>query len=234
MSVCALPDSPGLFQCRIDQEPVPIPRSRIARVLGYGAEVPEYVEDAVATVCADLERVCRPMGGFRVFPGSTAPDGFECGGTAFATGPEIARQLEASQRLALFVGTVGGGYEQLRRDYASQDETLLAYVLDAAGSEWAEGVADRVEREVQSLAKADGMAISNRYSPGYCGWRVNEQHGLFALLPRDFCGIALNGSAMMTPMKSVSGVIGLGRGLKYNAYRCDLCNLGETCRNRSR
>ena len=234
MSVFAVPGSPGLFQCRIEQEPVPLPRARIARVLGYGAAVPEYVEDALDTVCADLERACQPMGGFRVFPGSAGADGFRCDGQAFATGPEIARQLDRSERLALFVATVGRGFEQLRQDYASQDEPLLGYVLDAAGSEWADQVADRVEREVRSLAKAEGLSISNRYSPGYCGWKVSEQHGLFALLPGDFCSISLNPSAMMTPMKSVSGVIGLGRGIQYSAYRCELCDLRETCRGRSR
>jgi hypothetical protein len=39
---------------------------------------------------------------------------------------------------------------------------------------------------------------------------------------------------MMRPIKSVSGVIGLGTGVKHNAYRCDLCDMRETCRGRSR
>ena len=55
-----------------------------------------------------------------------------------------------------------------------------------------------------------------------------------ALLPKDFCGITLSPSAMMRPIKSVSGVIGLGAGVKHNAYRCDLCDMRETCRGRTR
>lgn len=228
-----VPEAPGLFRCRIEPEPVPLPGSRIQRLLGYRSAVPEHVAEALAVVCADLERVCQPMAGFRVLPGTVTPDGCQCGGQSFATGPEIALRLQGSERLALFVGTLGGGYEQLRQAYTREDEPLLLYVLDAAGSEWAEQVANRVEREVRSLARAQGLSSSNRYSPGYCGWRVDEQHQLFGLLPPAFCGIALNGSAMMTPMKSVSGVIGLGRGLRRSAYRCELCNLRETCRSRS-
>lgn len=228
-----VPEAPGRFRCRFDQEPVPVPRSRVARLLGYRHAVPEHVAEALAIVCADLERACQPMAGFQVLPGTVTPDGCQCGGQAFATGPEIAQRLDGSERLALFVGTVGGGYEQLRQAYTRHDEPLLLYVLDVAGSEWAEQVANRVEREVRSQARAQGLSCSNRYSPGYCGWRVDEQHRLFGLLPPAFCGITLNGSAMMTPMKSVSGVIGMGRSLQRSAYRCELCNLRETCRSRS-
>lgn len=225
---------PELFQCCLDHRPLALSKSRIARVLGYRDAVPDYVTDAIDTVCADLRRQSQPSGGFRLVDAACTADGFKCAGMYFATGPEIAGQLQRAERLALFTGTVGEGYEQLHRSYTDQDDPLLIYVLDAVGSEAAERVADRIEKEIAALAKAGGMTISNRYSPGYCGWKVAEQHNLFALLPEDFCGITLNRSAMMRPVKSVSGVIGLGRDLRRNAYRCNLCDLRETCRGRTR
>lgn len=225
---------PELFQCGLEDKPVPISKPRIARVLGYRDKAPDYVTDAIDTVCADLRRQSPPRGGFRLVDASCATDGFGCEGLSFATGPEIAGQLHGSERFALFTGTVGEGYEQLHRRYTDEDDPLLVYTLDAVGSELAERVADRIEKEIGALAKARGMTISNRYSPGYCGWKVAEQHKLFALLPKDFCGITLSPSAMMRPIKSVSGVIGLGLNIRHDAYRCDLCKLRETCRGRTR
>lgn len=234
MSAEAVTGLSELFRCCLERHPVALSKSRIARVLGYRDQVPDYVSDAIDTVCADLRRLSQPLGGFRLLDVSCTPDGFRCGGQHFATGPEIAAPLERAERLALFTGTVGAGYEQLHRDYAEQDDPLLIYTLDAAGSELAERVAGRIEQDVGVLARACGMSISNRYSPGYCGWKVAEQHRLFALLPEDFCGITLSSSAMMKPIKSVSGVIGLGHELKHSAYRCDLCDMRETCRGRTR
>lgn len=228
---------PGLsevFRCRLEQKPIPLSKARIARVLGYRQAVPDYVSEAIDTVSADLCRLSAPKGGFRLLDVSCTAEGFSCGGRHFATGEEIATPLLQAQRIALFTGTVGDGYTQLHRDYTEQDEPLLIYTLDAVGSEWAERIADRIEKTIGAVAEASGMSISNRYSPGYCGWKVAEQQHLFALLPKDFCGITLSPSAMMHPIKSVSGVIGLGHGLKHNAYPCDLCDMRDTCRGRSR
>jgi len=68
-----------------------------------------------------------------------------------------------------------------------------------------------------------GLKITNRYSPGYCGWVTSEQHKLFALLPKDICSIRLTESSLMLPIKSVSGFIGIGPNVRFNPYTCQLC-----------
>jgi len=65
--------------------------------------------------------------------------------------------------------------------------------------------------------------MSNRYSPGYCNWNVAEQHKLFKLLPKDFCGVSLTESVLMQPIKSISGFIGVGEKIKYHHYKCKFC-----------
>ena len=69
-----------------------------------------------------------------------------------------------------------------------------------------------------------GLKITNRYSPGYCGWDVSEQKKLFKILPEKFCGIELTDSCLMHPIKSVSGIIGIGKSVKFNEYTCNLCD----------
>lgn len=234
MNIEALDGFADLFGVRLERRPIDLSRARIARLLGYRKNVPEYLSEAIDRICSDLAQRSRPLGGFRLCSAVVSEDRLRCAGEDFATGPGIAEQLQQVQRLAIFTATVGDGYEQLRHEYSDQDDPLVLYVLDAAGSEMAERVADRVQRAIRGAAQVAGMAISNRYSPGYCGWNVAEQHRLLSLLPPGFCGITLSPSAMMRPIKSVSGIVGLGKEIKHSAYRCDLCTMRDTCHGRSR
>ena len=82
----------------------------------------------------------------------------------------------------------------------------------------AEAASDIMQNELGKSAAISGNKITNRYSPGYCGWQVAEQHKLFQLIPDNYCGIRLTESALMDPEKSVSGIIGIGENVKINPY----------------
>ena len=101
---------------------------------------------------------------------------------------------------------------------------LRGYIYDIVGSEIVEGATDLMQAELEKDVKASGSKITNRYSPGYCGWDVAEQHKLFQLVPDNYCGIKLTESALMNPVKSVSGIIGIGTRVKFNPYTCQMCD----------
>jgi hypothetical protein len=56
---------------------------------------------------------------------------------------------------------------------------------------------------------------------------VADQHKLFSFFPENCCGVSLTESALMHPIKSVSGIIGLGKEVRYREYTCNLCGLAE-------
>jgi hypothetical protein len=89
-----------------------------------------------------------------------------------------------------------------------------------------------MQNELEKTMISCGKKITNRYSPGYCGWDVAEQHKLFRLVPGNFCGIRLTESALMDPIKSISGIIGIGENVKFNKYTCNLCDF-KNCRYRN-
>jgi len=80
-----------------------------------------------------------------------------------------------------------------------------------------------MQEELRKEVAVRGMKITNRFSPGYCGWDVAEQHKLFTFFKDNFCGITLTDSALMNPVKSVSGVIGIGSNVRFSEYKCKLC-----------
>jgi hypothetical protein len=96
------------------------------------------------------------------------------------------------------------------------------------GSVTVEAAIDKIQKSIENELITDGIKITNRYSPGYCGWALDEQKLLFAFFPNNQGGIKLSDSCLMDPIKSVSGIIGFGTNVKKTAYECQMCEL-ETC-----
>ena len=71
-------------------------------------------------------------------------------------------------------------------------------------------------------------------SPGYCGWHVSEQQLLFPLFEGQTCGVRLTDSSLMVPIKSVSGIIGLGKEVRRLDYTCGLCDFKQCYKRRKK
>jgi hypothetical protein len=143
-------------------------------------------------------------------------------------------QLKRSDSVAIFLCTAGTEIG-IRSKKAMQDRDLLkGYIYDVVGSEIVEAVTDVMQEDLEESMLDSGMKITNRYSPGYCGWDVAEQHKLFELIPENYCGIQLSPSALMDPVKSISGIIGIGRNVSYNPYTCRMCDMDNCLYRRAR
>jgi hypothetical protein len=136
----------------------------------------------------------------------------------------IASQLLKSDLLVVFVVTAGERIENYSKNLLTENNYPEGYIVNSIGSAIAESTADFLDDRIETLAKSQNLGISNRFSPGYCNWDVSEQHLLFKLLPDNPCNISINDSALMTPIKSVSGIIGIGENLKRKGYKCNFCS----------
>ncbi len=119
--------------------------------------------------------------------------------------------MKEADEAALFICTAGLVIGEMSRNSMKGGDLLKGYVYDVIGSEVVEAAADRMQEELRKSMAAPRERITNRFSPGYCGWDVAEQHQLFSFFKDNFCGITLTESALMNPVKSVSGVIGIGK-----------------------
>lgn len=117
----------------------------------------------------------------------------------------LARIYPRADRLALYALTLGAALcDEITALFAADDYAAAA-MLDAAASAMAENGAGALER---SFAASGGSVLA--YSPGYCGWHTSGQRRLFGRLGPERIGITLNGSFLMSPVKSVSGVLVAG------------------------
>jgi hypothetical protein len=200
-------------------------------LLGYADDVlPEpfsdYLAEAMkkANTLSDLRGVIYWTNDIRF---SEKKDTISIEGADFEVGRIVAKELRNSDSIVLFACTAGKEISDLAKNLLLGDEPVLGYVYNVLGSLTVEAVADKIHQEVREMSVLSDELITNRYSPGYCQWSVGEQHRLFSFFPEKCCGISLTDSALMQPIKSVSGFIGMGKKVKYRKYTCDLCSLTE-------
>lgn len=142
----------------------------------------------------------------------------------FSPGKIVTTQLKNATSAALFACTAGERLSTCVQKQTAAGNELLAYVLDVIGSLAADKTVEKIQNEIYSFVQSSGEGITDSFSPGYCNWNVAEQHKLFSLLPGNFCGIKLSPSSLMHPIKSVSGIIGIGTNCKQKGYQCNWCN----------
>ncbi len=149
-------------------------------------------------------------------------------GTTFEVGAQVCGYLKEATEAALFLCTAGALFSDEAHALNAQGEFLEAYIIDAIGSLTVERAMDNIHKALEVEQAERGMKITNRYSPGYCNWPLKDQRPLFAFVGENPTGIALSESCLMHPIKSVSGVIGIGTKARRRAYGCVICQ-NKTC-----
>lgn len=144
----------------------------------------------------------------------------------------VAERAEKPASICAFVVTLGRRLDETVA--ALQRESFFdAYLLDAAGSELAEETAGALEAFLASQAAAEGMEITARFSPGYCDWDLKQgQDALFRFLDAGSAGVLCNDAGMMTPLKTISGVVIAAPRLAVRVA-CSWCNQKECLHRRS-
>ena len=224
-------------QFEVTYESLEITVQDILTLLGYKtSNTPEPVLSEINDLVDKVPDHVKPQGGYVYFPDyelKVNDESFTLNDKQFTTEGIIASQLKGSKRLAVLVSSAGEGISDLSKELIEKGEFLKGYVADTIGSIVAEKAADYVEKNLEDKVSESGMKISNRLSPGYCGWDVAEQHRLFSLLPDDFCGVTLTESALMVPIKSISAVIGVGEDVVKRSYPCHECTREDCWKKRT-
>lgn len=204
---------------------------QVENFMGYreGESDPHFA-GIISEALEDVSAICDIRAEYRIFRSvkfSVSEKTVEFGGHNFDIKKIVYGQLKRADSIAVFLVTAGPGPGERSKLAMSEGDPLRSYVYDAIGSELVEAAADIMQADLLRNVKEAGLGITNRFSPGYCGWSVNEQHKLFNLMPYNYCGIRLTPSALMDPVKSVSGFIGIGTNVKFLPYTCSLCDMKD-------
>jgi len=204
---------------------------QIEEMLGYNGETPDaHFSQLIEQLLVKASEISDMRAEYRLFEHAIFNENEKSvtiSDISFNLNKIIWGQLKRSDSVALFLCTAGDGIGKLGRSLMKSGDILEGYILDIIGSEAVESAIDIMQDQISMEAASEGLKITNRFSPGYCGWDVSEQHKLFHLLPGTWCGVKLTASALMVPEKSVSGIIGIGKEVRYLPYKCNLCNMKD-------
>lgn len=192
--------------------------------MGYGGNVPDRpVSELVNSIWNRVRETITPHFYYQIFDCEILSDKVYIQNTIFETGKVIARSLRKSKQIAVFVATAGQEYENLVNEMKAEDDSVSLFILYSIGTCLVESTGDYME-EILKKEIGDNNH-TNRFSPGYCGWNVEEQKKLFSLLPQGVCDVRLSDSCLMHPIKSISGFIGIGEGVTTKVYSCHICTM---------
>ena len=158
-----------------------------------------------------------------VASGRLTVEGFE-----FECGAQVCGYLKEASEAAFFLCTAGALFSDEAHALNESGDFMEAYIIDAIGSLSVERAMDRIHKALEMEQAERGLKITNRYSPGYCNWPLKDQRPLFGFVGENPTGVVLSESCLMHPIKSVSGVIGIGEKARRRAYGCVICK-NTTC-----
>jgi hypothetical protein len=212
----------------IDFKDLKLTSPQVEAVLGYkDGEDRELVTGLIEEILTESKEISNIKAQYTVFDDvffESETKSVRIKNTIFNIKKIVFGQIKKSVSIAVFLCTAGEEIGIRSRKAMQERDFLKGYIYDVVGSEIVEAAADLMQADLEKSMLQSDKKITNRYSPGYCGWDVAEQHKLFGFMPENYCGIKLTPSALMDPVKSVSGFIGIGENVKNNPYTCRMCN----------
>jgi hypothetical protein len=213
-------------------EELAITSDQIEEVMGYlPGQSPEPFPEMIRAALAKGPEFSEVQGSViisRNFSVDVNEGSFLFENSSFFADKKMVSQLSNSAGAVVFIGTAGSAIGEASQKLMADGELMEGYILDLLGSVIVGAAIEKIEKVLFQELKLNGFHLSNRYSPGYCGWPLTEQKKLFSLFPDNHCGIRLTDSCLMDPVKSVSGIIGFGSKVVKHLHECQLCDL-QTC-----
>ena len=181
---------------------VPVDVREVMRYMGCRS-ADTATEELVRSAISEALPLCVGKVCYGEFPmtisGNTVDMGF-----AAVESRSLATHLSGCRLAVVFAATVGIGIDRLVARYGVVSPSR-ALCMQALGSERIESLCDTFEEKI-----CEGRATRSRFSPGYGDLSLDLQRDIMSVLEaHKRIGVTLNDSLLMSPVKSVSAIIGV-------------------------
>jgi hypothetical protein len=211
----------------ISTDEIHISAGMIAKLIGADPhQIPEPYDAIIQSELSEIHGYRDIRGGFNIVEDihlNAAETMVQAGGMTFRVGDQVFGHIKEAESLAFFICTAGETVSSKAKQLMDEGLMLEGYIVDVIGSTIVEEAMDILHQRLSQQMNDNGLLTTNRYSPGYCEWDVQDQHSLFQLFPENFCGVQLTENALMRPVKSVSGIVGIGKEVTFDKYVCHAC-----------
>ena len=185
-------------------------KKEAVRYLGYGRNaVDEQVSALIDSSFLELQTVANPKFVYRIFDLDHVDAEEICFGQVKIHSKSLGRNLKGCKQIVLFGATLGIAVDQLMTRKAIRD-MAQAVVMQACAAALLEEFCDESQEEIATEVAKSGGYLRPRFSPGYGDFPMDFQKELMQILDcAKQIGLTMTESYMMTPVKSVTAVIGV-------------------------
>ena len=206
-----------------------IPVREALHFLGWrGAPVEPELMERLRALCRETALALEPRTAVRIF--DMEKDGTFAGTSFCPKGNDVRAMLSPCTKGVLLAATLGAQSERmlLRAQARSAGDALL---LDAVLSAAIEAVCDAQEAALRLEASAQGLYLTDRFSPGYGDMPLAQGAEILAVLDAQRrIGLTLTQSGLMLPRKSVTAVLGISPvPAEHRPSGCEGCSAREVC-----
>jgi len=202
--------------------------TQIEKLIGYDpGTAPEPVPELISAVLNAAEKITDIKGKYLIaddYSANNSRESIRINDHDFLTGKIVTSYIRKSEQFLFFIVTAGKDIELQSKKFLHGNDPLRGYIFDVLGSATVESAIDKCLHDLEEHFRKVGLKMTNPYSPGYCGWPVSDQQKFFTLFGNDTCGIKLSATCLMDPIKSISGIIGIGKNVKKRPYSCTICD----------
>ena len=213
--------------------PINIEKSGVLRYLGYknpeSEKIYPMVEEQVDMAIREAYKMAEPQINYGVFKVTVKTKDKKIlleNGHCFS-GSYIFNKLKEAEEAVIAILTIGSKIEEKSGVCFSQGDYLQGMIYDAIGSVALKDLKKSFFKKLCEKARIAEKGITCGLSPGDGDWSIQDQTVIFKLVYGEPIGVSLKDSMMMTPVKSISVVYGMGKGLAIpdEEHDCTNCNL---------
>jgi len=188
-----------------------IDKKEVLRYLGYkNQKIDKNMTDLIEECCEEIIDICKENSVYEIFDIENKDDQiFLLGSTLVLKDNDIKKLLVNSKKCVVMAATLGAGVDS-KIAYYSKFNITKGLIMDACATTAIEYLCDELQNEIMKNALEDNLFITNRYSPGYGDFSIDNGENILNVLDAyKKIGLSITANSIMIPRKSVTALIGL-------------------------
>ncbi|MDD2235064.1 MAG: hypothetical protein PHV03_09245 [Desulfitobacteriaceae bacterium] len=147
----------------------------------------------------------------------------------FFNSEHLCKLLNGAEEVIVMCCTIGHALESKVKELNEKGDIIHSFLLDMYGAAAVATALQNLYQEISENYKGYGVTINMQ--PGQLDWNISEQQIIFKLISPGAIGVSLSDSYMMSPLKSVTSVFGVGDPDKVQkgGFACEVCPRREKC-----
>ena len=201
--------------------PIAIEQSEVLRYMGCTSDVSNEIATLAQRAAEQIISTARPKACYRIVPVRISDNGEIDFGVFSVASSALKSHLSGCACAYIFAATLGVEVDRMILR-TTHTEPSLALALQAAAAAAIERYCDIL---CDDIFTEQGQPVGRRFSAGYGDVSLDHQRALLQALdtPRKI-GLALTDGCMMTPSKSVTAFVGVGKRCTFSENKCDACD----------